>query len=316
MPGIRLIMKLRVASVEMVTPEVAHLVLVHPTRPKLPSWTAGAHIDLQLPNGQSRQYSLCGDPANEREYHIAVKLEAEGRGGSQWVHSTLVAETLVPVAAPRNNFPIAENGARHILIAGGIGVTPMLAMARSLTADGADFAVHFCARSIERAPLLAQLREVCGDRLRCWFSVDGDRFSMEAIGPPNEGEHIYVCGPNSLMDTVASGSPHLGWSPENIHCERFEPAHDPLIAAKPFKVKIASSGEILEVPAETTMLRVLHEAGFKLHSSCETGVCGSCECGYLGEGAIHRDVVIKGDQKHSRITPCVSRAKDIITLLL
>ena len=289
------------------------MVFRHPQRPELPEWTPGAHVDLRLPDGKVRQYSLCGDPADRARYTVAIKREAGGRGGSLWAHANLAEGGLAHVSAPRNNFPLAE-GTRHILVAGGIGITPFVSMARSLAASGADFALHFCARSAAEAPLLDALRAVCGDRLHLWLSGEGRRLDPALIGPPAPGTHLYACGPQRLVDAVQARADADGWAPDHVHIERFAATLDENYKPEPFDARIASTGEVLHVPADRSLLEVLRENGFPVASSCEIGTCGTCECGYRNGTVIHRDHALPLAKRQDRMMPCVSRARVALTL--
>jgi ferredoxin-NADP reductase len=310
----RLIMKLRVAQARYTTPDVLHLTLVHPRKPELPPWTPGAHVDLRLPDGRVRQYSLCGDPADQARYDIAIKREAAGRGASIWAHANLTPEAIAHVSAPRNNFPLADDARRHVLIAGGIGITPLVAMARKLAREDRPFLLHHCARSAEAAPLLPELRAICGNHLRTWFSSEGRRFAPVNIGPPRDGDHLYVCGPSRLIDPVLAHAAATGWPQPNIHTEIFTPLSDENFKPEPFDALIASTGAVLHVPADRTLLEVLRAHGLATVSSCELGVCGSCVCGYVEGRVIHRDVVLPLASRQDRMMPCVSRAHVSVTL--
>jgi ferredoxin-NADP reductase len=310
----RLVMKLQVVAAVATTPDVLHLTLVHPRRPELPAWTAGAHVDLRLPDGRVRQYSLCGDLADRGRYEIAIKREDAGRGGSAWVHGNLSAGAVAHVSAPRNNFPLAPAARRHVLVAGGIGVTPLLAMARTLAADGADFALHFCARSAAYAPLLAEVRAVCGDRLQDWFSNEGRRFDPALLHDFASGTHVYACGPRRLTEAVQAALDAKGWAPEQVHVEHFAALADEAFKPEAFEARIASTGALLHVPANRSLLDVLRDHGFSQPSSCELGVCGACECGYRDGTVIHRDAVLSVGKRRDRMTPCVSRARGGVTL--
>lgn len=310
----RIVMKLKVVEAVATTPEVLRLTLVHPQRPELPSWEPGAHVDLRLPDGRTRQYSLCGDPADRGRYVLAIKREDAGRGGSLWTHNNLLAGADAHVSHPRNNFGLAADAQRHLLIGGGIGVTPLAAMARRLTAIGADFTLHFCARSAEQAPLLLELRALCGDRLRCWFSAEGSRLDPAILGAPDECVHVYACGPQRLTDAVQAGLTAAGWPAERVHVEHFVPMADENYKPEPFDALIASTGAIVHVPADGSLLEALRRHGFALPSSCEIGVCGSCECGYRDGTVIHRDVVLPVTKRQDRMMPCVSRARVTVTL--
>ena len=307
----RLIMKLRVAKARQTTPEVLQLDLVHPLRPELPEWTAGAHVDLRLPDGRIRQYSLCGDPTDRGKYRIAIKREASGRGGSIWVHDNLAEGAIAHVSAPRNNLPLVA-AQRYVLVAGGIGVTPFVAMAQELARAGQDFVLHYCARARDQAPLLAELEAICGARLTCWFSDEGSRFDPALIGPHDRGTHVYVCGPQRLLDSVEAEL--AGWPDEQLHREVFQATLDENFKAEPFEAVIASTGQRLLVAADRSLLEVLRDSGFIVPSSCELGVCGSCECGYRDGIVIHRDKTLPVGRRQDRLLPCVSRARVSVTL--
>jgi len=310
----RLIMKLRVERARYTTPDVLHLVFVHPLKPELPPWAPGAHVDLRLPDGRVRQYSLLGDPADRTRYEIAIKREDPGRGASLWAHANLMAGAIAHVSAPRNNFPLAKDARRCVLVAGGIGITPFVSMARQLARDGADFELNLCARSAQSAPLLAELGAICGERLRTWFSREGRRFDPAAIGAPDAGRHLYVCGPQRLLDAVLAAA--AGWPDTHIHTEVFQPIRDENFNPEPFDAFIASTGAVLHVPADRSLLDILRAHGLSMASSCELGVCGSCICRYRNGSVIHRDVILPLASRQDRMTPCVSRAHVSVTLEL
>jgi ferredoxin-NADP reductase len=309
-----MIMKLRVAETRPAASDVRLLRLVHPRRPQLPAFEAGAHVDLHIPSLGVRQYSLCGDPSDTGSYQIAVKLERAGRGGSGWLHSNLVEGAEIPVSAPRNHFPLANDGGRSILIAGGIGVTPLTAMAHVLVARGDDFVFHYCARDTDHAPLLDKLRTLCGARLHTWFASEGRRFDPAASLAGEVGAQIYACGPERLIDAVASQATATGHAAANLHTERFTALDDADFTPEPFDVVLGASGRQISVPSDRTLLSVLEDNGVALEFSCEIGVCGACECGYLAGDVIHRDVVLSPKQRTSRLMPCVSRAKGVLKL--
>ncbi|MCJ2126924.1 PDR/VanB family oxidoreductase [Methylobacterium sp. J-077] len=312
----RIVMRLTVVEAVATTPEVVRLTFAHPQRPELPAWEPGAHVDLRLPDGRTRQYSLCGDPADRSRYVLAIKREDAGRGGSLWTHDNLTPGAVAHVSHPRNNFGLAVEARRHVLIGGGIGVTPLAAMAWYLAARGADFVIHLCARSAENAPLLAELQALCGERLHCWFSSEGSRFDPAALGAPEDGVHIYACGPQRLIDAVQVTLETAGWPVEQVHVEHFAPMADENYKPEPFDALIASTGAVVHVPADVSLLDVLRRHGFAMPSSCEIGVCGSCECGYRDGTVIHRDVVLPVAKRQDRMMPCVSRARVNITLEL
>ena len=308
----RIIMKLRVKRARFTTPDVLHLELYHPLRPELPEWTAGAHVDLRMPDGRVRKYSLCGHPTDRTVYEVGIKREEMGRGGSAWLHENLKEEGEVHVSAPRNNLPLAEKAARHVLVAGGIGITPLMSMARTLSHQDKEFVLHYCARSPSEAPFLDEVKKICGDRLKCWFSKSGERFNPSLLKHVEQDSHVYICGPQRLLDSVHDAL--ADWPEEQVHGEVFQMTVDENFKAEPFDATIASTGKVLRVPADRSLLEVLRDAGFIMPSSCEIGVCGSCECGYRDGIVIHRDKVLTTAKRQDRIMPCVSRARVSVTL--
>jgi ferredoxin-NADP reductase len=310
----RLVMKLEVIGARHVTPDVLHLTFVHPRKPELPAWEPGAHVDLRLPDGRVRQYSLCGDSTDRTRYEIAIKREAAGRGGSRWAHANLGIGAIAHVSAPRNNFPLAQDANCHVLVAGGIGVTPFVAMVRALVRERADFELNLCAPSATAAPFLGELSDLCGARPRTWLSSEGRRFDVAAIGAPGAGRHLYVCGPGRLLDAVLARAMSAGWPDAQIHTEVFKPRTDENYKPEPFDAFIASTGQVLHVPADRSLLDVLRAHGLATVSSCELGVCGSCACGYRNGTVIHRDVVLPLASRQDRMLPCVSRAHVGVTL--
>lgn len=307
-------MKLTVAEAAAVTADVSTFAFAHPRRPALPAWVPGAHVDVHLPDGAVRQYSLYGDPAERGLYRIAVKREDAGRGGSRWLHQNLKVGGEIFVSAPRNHFALNADAKRHVLVAGGIGVTPLIAMARQLAAEDADFVFHYCARSRESAPLVAALETLCGDRLRLWLSAEGRRLDIAALLDAEAGADLYVCGPSALTEAAEGAAAARGWPEARYHTEHFAARADAGFTPEPFEAVIASSGRVLQVPADRSLLAVLRENGFVRGSSCEIGVCGTCECGYRDGTVIHRDVVLSHAARKTRLMPCVSRARGAITL--
>jgi ferredoxin-NADP reductase len=313
----RLIMKMDVVGVARATETVSVFTFRHPRREHLPTPHPGAHVDLHLPDGKIRQYSLCGDPADNSIYRVAVKRVSQGRGGSRWIHENLYPGAVAHVSAPRNNFPLAAQASRHIFVAGGIGVTPFVGMARAAQQSGDDFVLHYCVRSVRDAPFLEELSSICGPaRLQLAISEDAasKRFdAMLAFGDGSEmGTHVYCCGPQRLIEAVRAAT--RSWPCEAVHFEAFAPLLDESFVPEPFDITIASTGETLRVPADRSALDVLRNRGIKLPSSCELGVCGSCICGYRNGTVIHRDSVLSGTERQHRMMLCVSRARVGVTL--
>jgi ferredoxin-NADP reductase len=311
----RIIMKLMVVNIVQDTPTVKVFTLKHPLRNSLPSPLAGAHVDVRFPDGRIRQYSLSGDPDDDSVYQIAVRLEESGRGGSKWLHENIELGTILHVSAPRNNFPLVKDAERHIFIGGGIGITPFAAMARAAKKAGKPFSIEYCVRSEKDAPLLRQLDAICdNEQLKVWASEKGisHRFNTETIGEPAPETHIYCCGPSRLVDAVRAATAH--WPASQVHFEVFAATLDENFKPEPFDIKIASTGQLIRVAANESALTALSNRGWIISSSCELGVCGSCECGYSDGAVIHRDAVLGIADRQDKMMLCVSRARVGVTL--
>ena len=310
----RIIMPLVVEEREELAPDIVRLRLRHKLKPQLPAWTPGAHVDIRLPDGKTRQYSLTSDPADLSCYAITVKREPGGRGGSAWVHDTLTEGQVAHTSKPRNNFPLSDDRADTVLIAGGIGVTPILSMAQHLAETGRLLEAHLCERA-RPSPFEADLRAVAGDALTMHVTSDGPdaRLDVDALVKRLPRDvHIYCCGPDRLVRAVEAAT--SDWPEEQIHFELFAPAFDENYVAEPFDLTIAATGQTLHVPADRSALDVLREAGHVLPSSCELGVCGSCVCEYTDGDVVHRDSILRQSARKHRLALCVSRARGGLTI--
>lgn len=316
----RMIMKLTVAERRELGDGVARFVFRHPKKPSLPAWSPGAHIDMRLPDGKVRQYSLISDPDDLSHYAIAVKREAPGRGGSSHIHANLSEGDETHISAPRNNFPLQEGPA--VFIAGGIGVTPMISMAREAARRGSDLAFHLCVRS-DASPFPDIVRESIGgesndDSLTVYRSQGEDARRLEVarlVSTVSPDIPIYCCGPERLTDAVADAAATVaGRDEDSVHFEVFTTTLDENFNAEPFDVTVLSTGKTHRVPADRSALDILREAGHTLPSSCELGVCGSCECGYTEGAVIHRDKVLRPSARQTRMMLCVSRARVAVTV--
>ena len=286
----------------------------------LPAFSAGAHIDVQVPAGPVRQYSLCGDPQEASRWRIGVLREPASRGGSLGMHASVQVGAVLKVSAPRNLFALTA-AAHTVLVAGGIGVTPILAMAQQLHRDGQAFEMHYCARSPAR---MAFREEIAtghfGDRARLYFSDDAASAPFDAVAalraaPP--GAHLYVCGPSGFMDYVLASAREAGWAEARLHREYFAGAAQDSAVDQPFALRLARSGATLNVPVGSTALQVLLDHGIDINFSCESGVCGSCITPVLEGTPDHRDTCLM-DSEHAQnqlFTPCCSRAKTAALVL-
>lgn len=280
---------------------------------ELPPFEAGAHIDLHLPNGLIRQYSLCNDPRERHRYRIAVLRDAASRGGSQAVHERLRIGQRLSIGAPRNLFALDEQASRSLLLAGGIGITPLLSMAWRLHALGAEFDLHQCVRSGKLAAFAERLASApfaACTHLHCDDGAEQklDLPSLLAAEPP--GSQLYVCGPNGFMEYVLDTARAMGWAEERLHREYFA-APEAESGGGAFTLRIASSGQELQVPEDRSALEVLEEAGFDIPVSCGQGICGTCLTRVLDGQPEHRDLFLSDEEKtrNDQFTPCCSRSR-------
>ena len=245
-----------------------------------------------FPAARFAEYSLCGDPDDRSQYRIAVKREENGRGGSKWVHENLGTGAEAHVSAPRCNFRLHAPAMRYIFVAGGIGITPFLAMAPAARKRGTPFKLAYCS-GLALPPFFEELQRQCGDGVTFYRASGPEcrRFDATSDLPePAEDTHLYCCGPQRLTEAVRIATAH--WPQDHVHFEAFQPIFDENFTPEPFDIIIASTGQRLRVPANKSALEILRQAGFVLSSSCELGVCGSCECGYRDGTVIHRDAVL------------------------
>ncbi|WP_423917108.1 PDR/VanB family oxidoreductase [Frigoribacterium sp. 2-23] len=273
----------------------------------LPQWTPGSHIDVVLPSGDVRQYSLCGDPAADT-WRIGVLREVDGRGGSAWLHDELAVGETLRVAGPRNHFEFEpRRGTAYRFVAGGVGITPISAMAALAAAAGVDYELHYAGRSRETMALLDELAVRHGDRLHVYARDEGSRLDLDrlfAALPPFTT--TYCCGPERLLDAVEAAG-----AGRQVVVERFEPktVGEPVLH-EAFEVELAASGITVTVPPERSVLDVIDDAGVLVLSSCREGTCGTCETVVLEGEVDHRDSILTPDEQaaNDRMFVCVSRA--------
>jgi ferredoxin-NADP reductase/(2Fe-2S) ferredoxin len=311
---------LQVADVSLTAPAVKRFVLRSLDGSDLPAYPAGAHIDLFTEPGLRRSYSLVGDPADRRQYVLGVRREEDSRGGSSWVFDQLSANSEVTASVPRNSFALAADATMHTLIAGGIGITPILAMGHELKARSEDYHLHYCTPNEVETPFLEEVRSVFGPKVT-FHHDDGnpakglDVQALLADSVP--GQHIYVCGPASLVESARLHSSH--WPEETFHSELFavELVTDEL-PNEVFDVFLSRQKITLSVPPERSILEVVRDAGLAVETSCEDGLCSCCRTRLLGGEADHRDHVLSSAEKlaNESIMICVSRATDGETLIL
>jgi phthalate 4,5-dioxygenase reductase subunit len=284
---------------------------------ELAGFTAGAHVAIRTPNGLLRKYSLCNDPAERDHYLVAIKREANGRGGSTNLIDGVKAGDDLMVSAPINDFGLPTRAHDFLFIAGGIGITPIMAMIREVLAQGKRFRLYYCSRSPETTAFREELGapEFAG-KVVIHYDQGDPTASLDLkpiLAERKNREHLYCCGPRPLMEAVREMTDH--WSSTAVHFEAFSEAETHKADDKPFKVKLARSGAVLDVPTSKTILEVLRDHGLEVPSSCETGTCGTCRTKMLAGVADHRDLVLAEHEKKDTIMICVSRARsDEITL--
>lgn len=278
---------------------------------ELPEFTAGAHVQVAVPGGLVRKYSLCNDPAERDHYCIAVKREAAGRGGSAALVDGVKAGDTLPVSVPRNDFPLVPSPAGYTLIAGGIGITPIMAMVRHLKATGGRFKLYYLTRSKEATAFRDELSTGAFRGLVTMHHDGGDAAKALDLWPVLEKPrgHVYCCGPRPLMLTVRDMTGH--WSSAAVHFEAFQEAERSAANDRAFKVHVNGGPRpgAVDVPVGTTILQALRQAGHAVPSSCESGTCGSCKTRLVSGDVDHRDLVLAEDEKARHIMVCVSRAR-------
>jgi phthalate 4,5-dioxygenase reductase component len=300
----------RVTRAERIVDDIHLFELRDPAGAELPEFSAGAHVSIRVPNGLIRKYSLCNDPAERDRYVIAVKREPGGRGGSASMIDDVAVGRELAVSPPANNFALAKSAAGYLFVAGGIGVTPIMSMIRHLAATGGRFQLYYCTRS----PAATAFRDELSApefRGKVTFHHDqGDPAQMFDLWPVLEapkGRQLYCCGPRGLMQAVRDMTGH--WSPSAVHFEAFTEAAEAKPDDQPFRVRLAQSGDTIEVPVGITILEALRAHGLDVPSSCESGTCGTCRTRLVCGEADHRDLVLADDERGRNIMVCVSRAR-------
>lgn len=285
----------------------------------LPSFAAGSHIDVYLPGGLVRQYSLCNAPGETHRYVIAVLRDASGRGGSKAIHDLIHEGDRIQISTPRNHFALAHEASHHLLLAGGIGVTPILCMAERLATLGKSFDMHYCTRSRERTAFADRIAQSTFSRsVQFHHDSSGATLDIErVVDNTSTGTHLYVCGPRGFMDAVLNTARAKGWPENRLHYEFFGAAADLSDGGNSFQVRIASSGATIEVPSECTVVQALAANGIDIMTSCEQGVCGTCLTRVLAGEPDHLDSYLTPEEQaaNNQFLPCCSRARSPLLVL-
>ncbi|HET8994822.1 MAG TPA: PDR/VanB family oxidoreductase [Rhodococcus sp. (in: high G+C Gram-positive bacteria)] len=306
-PEIRLIVSHK--EVVAADEDVVRLTLQAPDGTALPSWHPGAHIDVHLESGRRRQYSLCGDPADAGSYVVAVRRVPDGGGGSLEMHALQPGDT-VTVRGPRNGFPFVADGPA-LFVAGGIGITPILAMTRAAELAGTDWLLVYTGRSRSAMPFVRELEQRYGARV---FIRPDDEYGIptaaDLLAAAPIGGAVYCCGPTSMLDAVRTGFDDT--DARALHFERF--GAPPIVDGRPFEVQLASTGEVLPVSADESALDVIRRHRTDVAYSCRQGFCGTCRTRVLSGNPDHRDNRLTDDERREEMLVCVSRADGRLVL--
>lgn len=283
---------------------------------KLPRFSAGSHVQVHLPvpgRALRNAYSLLGDPSEPSTYRIAVRLQDDSRGGSRFLHEQVKEGDRLQLSPPANLFAPSSQARHHVLVAGGIGITPFLAYIAELERRGASFELHYACRGGLTDAYRAELAERLGERFHAYDAAAGQRLDLgEALAEQPLGSHVYVCGPQALIDDVRETAARLGWADKRVHWEAFAAAEP----GSPFVAELASSGKRIEVPGDTSLLEALEQAGVEVPSLCRGGVCGQCTTPFLKGEVEHRDSYLSEEERATALMPCVSRGRCGSTLTL
>ena len=298
--------------------DIASFELVRADGGALPPFSAGSHIDVHLPIGLVRQYSLVNDPHDAAHYRIGVLRDPDSRGGSASMHAHVHEGDMLTISEPRNHFPLVH--APHtILLAGGIGVTPLLCMAQRLAATGASFELHACNRSLARSAFVEEMRAF-GERFQLHLD-DGDAAQKldlpAALAKAPAGSRICVCGPTGFIDFVVNTAKAQGFPDDHVHLEYFGAAAQDSSGNREFEVRLASTGQTYTIPVDKPVTAALSEQGVEIMVSCQQGVCGTCLTRVLEGEVDHRDQYLTDEEKacHDQFLPCCSRAKSPMLVL-
>ena len=288
----------------------------------LPAFTAGSHIDVFLPGGLIRQYSLCNDPKETQRYVLGVLRDPASRGGSQAMHDAVNEGDVLQISRPKNHFALAPGAKSSLLLAGGIGITPILCMAEQLAQQHAPFEMHYCTRERERTAFFERISGAgFAAQVQFHFAAGAPEQKLDIpalLANPEAGRHLYVCGPKGFINAVLDQAKAAGWPADQLHCEFFAGEEVKALAGDgSFEVKLASSGKVITVAADTTVVKALADAGVEVLTSCEQGVCGTCLTRVL-EGEIdHRDQYLTPEEQaaNDQFLPCCSRATSPLLVL-
>lgn len=286
----------------------------------LPGFAAGAHVDVHIGDKLIRQYSLCNNPNETHRYVIAVLREPSSRGGSVAMHDQIQEGDQISISMPRNLFALEPSAKSSLLLAGGIGITPIISMAEHLSQSGANFGLHYCGRSIERMAFIDRLKgSPFYDQTNFYIDNENNIDMKGLFSSARPDTHVYICGPSGFIDVAIAKALESGWSKERVHFERFSAleATEQDNSTATFNVQIASTGQTFEVKPNESIVDVLQNNGISIETSCEQGICGTCLTKVLRGVPEHRDMVLSKAERESGqlILPCCSRSlSDVLVL--
>lgn len=320
-------LRVRVRSITYLGDFINGYEVVDPEGRDLPPFTAGAHVDLHFRDGRIRQYSLCSPPNERHRYMFAVQREDQGRGGSKAIFEKVHVGRILTISLPRNNFPLVPSARHHLFLAGGIGITPIVAMILHLEATGGAYTLHYSTRSRGRTAFIDELAPLAAAG-KVHIHHDGGDPTRGArlediLRVRPEGTCLYYCGPSGYMAAVKAASSH--WPREAVHCEHFtappgsaasmlHDAADSDISVG-FQIKLASSGAVFDIPNDKSIVSVLRENGINVATSCESGVCGTCRTRYLAGVPEHRDLILSDEEKLKHVLICCARSRTPMLVL-
>ena len=316
------LLSVRVSKKTVEAQDIQSFELVDAQGAALPAFTAGSHIDVFLPAGLIRQYSLCNDPSETHRYVLGVLRDPASRGGSQAMHDAVNEGDVLQISRPKNHFALAPEAKSSLLLAGGIGITPILCMAEQLAQQHAPFEMHYCTRERERTAFFERIGGApFAAQVQFHFDAGAPEQKLDIpalLANPEAGRHLYVCGPKGFINAVLDQAKAAGWPADQLHCEFFAGEDvKPLAGDGSFEVKLASSGKVITVAADTTVVKALADAGVEVLTSCEQGVCGTCLTGVLEGEVDHRDQYLTPEEQaaNDQFLPCCSRAKSPLLVL-
>lgn len=315
-------MEVVVRNIRAETPDIRSFVLERPDRGPLPPFQAGAHVDVEPVPGLVRQYSLVGNPADRSRYLIGVKKEPQSRGGSSAMHSTVCEGSKLRISQPKNNFALKQTSGRRLLLAGGIGVTPLLSMAQVLHDEKAPFELHYLTRTNNDLAFQRFLSHVAWEKHVFYhFGLVPPAltdFLHTLLKGPGDDDQIYMCGPMPFMDAIRETALAENWSEGQIFFEHFSAAPKALPSdGDSFVIRLQKSERELVVPADKSIIEILHEEGIEVMTSCEQGICGTCVTRCLEGDPDHRDMYLTDEEREEErlFTPCVSRANSKLLVI-